>query len=175
MIKIKFECWWTSTESINERILNQFFSDEDVNEYELVSFNPDYTIVFGRTEWDKLETTKSKTFYFSQEPLWSLNQPKDEIHNYCSKIFISDKRDYPNRDEYIECFLPMLYAGRGENDHRPEFDWSKKIKNRTYVKTKNVSMIVTKNGSHHGQIPNPETSSINYEQRTNLGIRLSSN
>ena len=110
MIKIKFECWWTSTESINERILNQFISDEDLNEYELVSFNPDYTIVFGRTEWDKLETTKSKTFYFSQEPLWSLNQPKDEIHNYCSKIFISDKRDYPNRDEYIECFLPMLYA-----------------------------------------------------------------
>jgi len=176
MIKIKFECWWTSTESINERILNQFISDEDLKEYELVSFNPDYTIVFGRTEWDKLETTKSKTFYFSQEPLWSPNQPKDEIHNYCSKIFISDKRDYPNRDEYIECFLPMLYAGRGENDHRPEFDWSKKIKNRTYVKTKNVSMIVTKNGSHHGcQIPNPETSSINYEQRTNLGIRLSSN
>jgi len=119
----------------------------------------------GRTEWDKLETTKSKTFYFSQEPLWSPNQPKDEIHKYCSKIFISDKRDYPNRDEYIECFLPMLYAGRGEHDHRPEFDWSKKIKNRTYVKTKNVSMIVTKNGSHRGsQIPNPETSAINYEQ-----------
>lgn len=176
MIRIKFECWWTSTESINNRILNQFIFDEDLKNYEIVNSNPDFTIVFGRTDWEKIETTKEKTFYFSQEPLWSPNQPKDEIHNYCSKIFISDKRDYPNRDEYIECFLPMLYAGRGENDIRPEFDWSKNIKNRTYNKSKKVSVIVTKNGSHHGnQISNPETSTINYGTRTDLGIQLSSN
>lgn len=176
MIRIKFECWWTSTESINNRILNQFIFEEDLKNYELVNSNPDFTIVFGRTDWEKIETTKEKTFYFSQEPLWSPNQPKDEIHNYCSKIFISDKRDYPNREEYIECFLPMLYGGRGENDIRPEFDWSKNIKNRTYNKSKKVSVIVTKNGSHHGnQIANPETSIINYSTRTDLGIQLSSN
>ena len=29
-----------------------------------------------------------ETFYFSQEPLWSPNQPKDHIHNYCSKILL---------------------------------------------------------------------------------------
>jgi len=101
MTKIKFECWWTSTESINQRMLDQFIFEEDLEKYEIVNSNPDYTIVFGRTNWDDLETPKEKTFYFSQEPLWSPNQPKDHIHNYCSKIFISDRRDYPNREEYI--------------------------------------------------------------------------
>ena len=91
MIKIKFECWWTSTENINNRIISQFIPEEDLKTYEIVGSNPDFTIVLGRTEWDKIETPKEKTFYFSQEPLWSPNQPKDGIHEYCSKIFISDK------------------------------------------------------------------------------------
>jgi len=176
MTKIKFECWWTSTESINQRMLDQFIFEEDLKKYEIVNSNPDYTIVFGRTNWDDLETPKEKTFYFSQEPLWSPNQPKDHIHNYCSKIFISDRRDYPNREEYIETFIPMLYAGRGENDTRPEWDWSKKIKNKRFNKNKNLSIIVTKNGTQHSnQISNPETSTINYTLRTDLGIELSKN
>lgn len=176
MTKIKFECWWTSTESINQRMLDQFIFEEDLEKYEIVNSNPDYTIVFGRTNWDDLETPKEKTFYFSQEPLWSPNQPKDHIHNYCSKIFISDRRDYPNREEYIETFIPMLYAGRGENDTRPEWDWSKKIKNKSFNKNKNLSIIVTKNGTQHSnQISNPETSTINYTLRTDLGIELSKN
>lgn len=176
MIRIKFECWWTSTESINQRILQQFIFDKDLEKYEIVTSNPDYTIVFGRTDWNNIETPKEKTFYFSQEPLWSPNQPKDDIHNYCSKIFISDKRDYPNREEYIETFLPMLYAGRGENDVRPEWDWSKQIKNKNFSKTKDLSIIVTKNGSQHSnQVSNPQTSTVNYSLRTELGIELSKN
>ena len=176
MIKIKFECWWTSTENINNRIISQFIPEEDLKTYEIVGSNPDFTIVLGRTEWDKIETPKEKTFYFSQEPLWSPNQPKDGIHEYCSKIFISDKIDYPNRTEYIESFIPMLYAGRGENDPRPEWDWSKKIKNKSFNKTKKLSIIVTKNGTQHSnQISNPKTSLINYGLRTDLGVELSKN
>jgi hypothetical protein len=70
----------------------------------------------------------------------------------------------------------MLYAGRGENDTRPEWDWSKKIKNKSFNKNKNLSIIVTKNGTQHSnQISNPETSTINYTLRTDLGIELSKN
>ena len=130
MIKIKLECWWTDTPSLNARMIRQFVSDEDLKNFSLVNENPDYTIVFGRTDWDKIETPKEKTFYFSQEPLWSPNQPKDNIHNYCSKIFVSDKRDYPDREEYIETLLPMFYAGSGESDYREEWDWSLKMKNK---------------------------------------------
>jgi hypothetical protein len=139
-----------------------------------VTESPDYTIVFGRTDWDKIETPKEKTFYISQEPLWSPNQPKDGIHDYCSKILISDKSEYPDRKEYIETLLPMFYAGRGENDHREAWDWSLKLKEKNYSKNKPVSIIVRKDFyNHYNNLQNPNTNKIIYEERTNLGINLS--
>ena len=101
MIKIKLECWWTNSSSLNARLIKQFVSDEDLLNYSFVNEFPDFTVVLGRTDWGKIETPKERTFYISQEPLWSPNQPKDGIHNYCSKILISDKMDYTDRDEYI--------------------------------------------------------------------------
>jgi hypothetical protein len=174
MIKIKLECWWTDALSLNSRMIKQFVSSADLTDYSFVTENPDYTIVFGKTDWDKIETPKEKTFYVSQEPLWSPNQPKDGIHNYCSKILISDKLEYPDREEYIETLLPMFYAGRGENDYREEWDWSSKLKDKDYSKNKSVSIIVRKDTySHYNHLQNPDTNKINYEERTNLGIELS--
>ena len=176
MIKIKLECWWSDTPSLNNRIIRQFVPNEDLNYFSFVNESPDYTIVFGRTDWEKIETPKNKTFYISQEPLWSPNQPKDNIHNYCSKILISDKRDYPDREEYIETLLPMFYGGSGENDSREQWDWSTNIKKKDYVKNKTISMIVRKDGSeHYHHLSNPETSKINYSRRSELGIKLSQN
>jgi hypothetical protein len=174
MIKIKLECWWTDTLSLNTRMIRQFVPSADLTDYSLVTENPDYTIVFGRTDWDKIETPKERTFYISQEPLWSPNQPKDGIHDYCSKILISDKLEYPDREEYIETLLPMFYAGRGENDNREEWDWSLKLKDKNYSKSKPISIIVRKDTySHYNHLQNPNTNKINYEERTNLGINLS--
>jgi hypothetical protein len=176
MIKIKLECWWADTNSINNRLIKQFVSNDDLNKFEFVNHNPDYTIIFGKTNWDFIQTPKEKTFYFSQEPLWSPNQPHDNIHNYCSKIFISDKREYPNRPEYIELLLPMFYAGRGETDNREEYDWSKKLINKSYAKTKDLSFIVTKNySSHFNQYENLLTNKIIYQQRTDFAVALSQN
>jgi len=176
MIKIKLECWWTNPPSLNNRMIRQFVSDYDLKNFSFVNENPDYTIVFGRTDWDKIETPKEKTFYFSQEPLWSPNQPKDNIHNYCSKIFVSDKRDYPDTDEYIETLLPMFYGGSGESDYREEWDWSLKMKDKEYFKNKIISIIVRRDGSeHYYQLSNPETSKINYSNRTTLATKLSEN
>jgi hypothetical protein len=176
MIKIKLECWWTDSHSINTRIIKQFVPSADLIDYSFVTENPDYTIVFGRTDWEKIETHKNKTFYVSQEPLWSPNQPKDNIHNYCSKILISDKRDYPDREEYIETLLPMFYGGSGESDSREQWDWSTNIKKKDYVKNKTISMIVRKDGSeHYHHLSNPETSKINYSIRSELGVKLSQN
>ena len=176
MIKIKLECWWTNSSSLNSRLIKQFVSDEDLLNYSFVNEFPDFTVVLGRTDWDKIETPKERTFYISQEPLWSPNQPKDGIHNYCSKILISDKMDYPDRDEYIETLIPMFYAGRGENDHREEWDWSLKLKDKEFDKTKTISLIVRKgHESHFNHLVNLETSEINYGRRTELGEVLSTN
>jgi len=174
MIKIKLECWWTDAMSLNTRMIKQFVPKEDLINYSFVDKNPDYTIVFGKTDWSKIETQKEKTFYISQEPLWSPNQPKDNIHDYCSKILISDKREYPDREEYIETLLPMFYAGRGEHDNREEFDWSLKLKDKNYSKDKVISIIVKKDHySHYNHLQNLNTHKINYEERTNLGVNLS--
>jgi len=175
MIKIKFECWWTDTPSLNARMKRQFIFNEDYSKYDIVNENADYTIVFGRTEWEKLETPKEKTFYFSQEPLWSPNQPKDIIHNYCSKIFISDKRNYPDKEEYIETLLPMFYAGRGEVDHREEWDWSKKILDGDFSKYKNkkISLIVTNSyNSHLFQFENKTLDRIIYKDRVDITNKI---
>jgi hypothetical protein len=176
VIKIKLECWWTNSKSLNNRLIKQFVDDEDLLKYSFVTEFPDYTIIFGRTEWDKIETPKERTFYISQEPLWSPNEPKDGIHNYCSKIIVADKREYPNRDEYIERLIPMFYAGRGETDSREIWDWSLKLKYKEYDKSQTISMIVRKGyDSHYNHLVNKETSEINYVNRTNLGELLSSN
>jgi hypothetical protein len=174
MINIKLECWWTDTTSLNLRMLRQFVPTIDLEHYSLVTENPDYTIVFGRTEWDKITTPKERTFYISQEPLWSPNQPKDDIHDYCSKILISDKSEYPNTNEYIEALIPMFYAGRGENDQRDEWDWSSKLRNKDYFKSKPLSVIVRKDEcSYYNHLENLKTNKINYSLRTYLGLRLS--
>lgn len=172
MIKIKLECWWTNSGSLHNRFIKQFVPEKDLGKYEFVLENPDYTIVFGRTEWENIKTPKDKTFYISQEPLWSPNQPKDGIHDYCSKILISDKKEYPDRDEYIETLLPMLYAGRGESDHREEWDWSLKIKDKNFNKTKPMSIVVRKDYCGYWS---SLSNSINYVQRTDLGMELSKN
>jgi hypothetical protein len=175
-MKIKLESWWTDSLSLHKRFTKQFVEDKDFQKYEFVLENQDFTIVFGNTNWDKIETQKQKTFYISQEPLWSPNQPKDNIHNYCSKILISDKDDYPDREEYIETLLPMFYAGRGESDSREEWDWSLKLKNKSFVKSKPISVVVRKDYcTHWDHLSNSKTNTLNYKERTNLGIDLSKN
>jgi hypothetical protein len=176
MIRVKLECWWTDTPSLNARMMRQFIHETDLENYILVDSKPDYTIVFGRTNWENIETPKDKTFYISQEPLWSPNEPKNDIHNYCSKILISDKTEYPDREEYIETLLPMFYAGRGEWDYREEWDWSKKIKDINYFKDKIISVVVTNNyNSHFYSLQNIKTNKILYEYRTKMGVKLSNN
>jgi hypothetical protein len=174
MKKIKLECWWSDTPSLNNRFIRQFVEDHE--DYTFVSENPDFTIIFGRTDWEKIETPKDKTFYFSQEPLWSPNENRMNVHEFCSQIFISDKRDYPDRPEYIETLLPMFYAGRGESDHREEWEWSHKIKNKSFNKSKNTSLILRKDSyTHFNHLSNNITNKIMYDERTKFGIELSKN
>lgn len=170
-IKLKLECWWTDSGSLSHRFIRQFIPVKDLEKYEIVNNNPDYTIVFGKTDWDKLETTKKNTIYFSQEPVWAPSQPKDNIHNFCEKIFISDKEFYPFLPEYKEILLPMFYGGRGDLDYRDEWDWSQKMftKDFSHEKTEIISSVVTNAwNSHLNYLSNPVKSRIIYKERTDL-------
>lgn len=176
MIKIKLECWWSDTPSLHKKFIKQLVPVSDLLKYEFVLDNPDYTIVFGRTNWELIQTPKDRTFFISQEPLWSPNQPKEGIEKFCSKILVSDKRGYPDKEEYIECLLPMFYGGRGELDHREEWDWSLTLKDKSFEKTKPLSIIVRNDHfSYYNHLVNPEISTIIYELRSDLGAKLSEN
>ena len=174
-LKIKFECWWTDSMSINNRVIKQFVDLKDLEEYNFVTENPDFTIILGRMDFEKLETRKENTLYISQEPLWSPNEPKNNLHEFCGKILISDKSHYPNKSEYVQTLLPMLYGGRGETDDRKEWDWSyDNLNKKTYDKSKIISGIVRKDyGGHYHSIANK--SEVIYGRRTELMETLSNN
>lgn len=170
-IKIKLECWWTDSGSLTMRFLKQFVSKDDLELFEFTQSDPDYTIIFGKTDWSNLSTPKERTFYFSQEPSWSPNQPKTELEIFCSKIFVSDKTKYTDRDEFIEIFLPMFYGGRGDLDHRDEWDWSQTMFRKDYSseKTEIISSVVTNSWNCHlNYLSDPERSRIIYKERMDL-------
>lgn len=175
MIKIKLECWWANSNSLKDRFIKQFVPNSDLSLYEFVDSNPDFTIVFGKTEFDKIETPKSRTFYISQEPLWSPNEKRD-VWDYCSKILISDKSIFENRDEYIETLLPMFYAGHGEYHEDKNYDWGLFLKDENINKTKSTSVIVRKDyASYWDHLEIKDVSKIIYKLRTDLSIKLSEN
>ena len=175
MIKIKLECWWTNSSTLKDRFIKQFVPKSDLSLYEFVDNNPDFTIVFGKTEFDKIETPKSRTFYISQEPLWSPNEKRD-VWDYCSKILISDKSIFENREEYIETLLPMFYAGHGEYHEDKNYDWGMFLKDEKFNKTKSTSVIVRKDyASYWDHLEIKDVSKIIYKLRTDLGVKLSEN
>ena len=141
MKKIKLECWWTESGNLTRRFLEQFVPDIDRENYEFVYGEEyDYLVVFGRTYWENIKVSKDRVLYFSQEPLWSHNETK-EIYQYSDKIFVADKRLYPESDSYKEELFPMFYGAKGEYDSRPEFDWSKKYLNRIFLKLKRRALV----------------------------------
>lgn len=177
MKRIKLECWWTNSGLLTERFLRSFVPKEDLNEYEFVFDNQDYTIVFGRTDFDKISTDKKNTFYLSQEPLWSPNQPKNSLHEYFNKVIISDKSLFEDKEEYVETLLPMFYAGHGNYDYNnDEFDWRYEMKDFEFNKTKPFSIICTSNyHSWSDELQIPEKTKSLYKTRCDLSTKLSQN
>jgi len=175
MIRIKLECWWTNPNSLKDRFIKQFVPESDLKSYEFVDNNPDFTIVFGKTEFDKLETPKDRNFFFSQEPLWSPNEDRSRFDLF-SKIIISDKTIFENKEEYVESLLPMFYAGHGEYHEDKNYDWGLFLKDSNFNKTKSTSVIVRKDyASYWDSLEIKDISKIIYRLRTDLSIKLSEN
>ena len=175
MIRIKLECWWTNPNSLKDRFIKQFVPESDLKLYEFVDNNPDFTIVFGKTEFDKLETPKDRNFFFSQEPLWSPNEDRSRFDLF-SKIIISDKTIFENKEEYVESLLPMFYAGHGEYHEDKNYDWGLFLKDSNFNKTKSTSVIVRKDyASYWDSLEIKDISKIIYRLRTDLSIKLSEN
>jgi len=174
-IKIKIECWWSKTKDINNRFLKQFVNNEDRQSFKFVEKNPDFTIVFGKTKWEEIETKPNNTFFFSQEPLWSKNEDRERVHNFCNHIFVNDKRLYPNSGKYIETTVPMLYGSSGEYHNDLEYSWDINIKEFDYQKNKNISVVCSNGIYHLGELEKDGFYSMKYKYRTDFVRNISKN
>ena len=50
---------------LNNRFIRQFVSD--FGDYEFVNKNPDFTVIFGRTDWENIKVSKSSIWYLLVE------------------------------------------------------------------------------------------------------------
>ena len=168
MTKLKIECWWTDPGSIRKRFLSQFVSEADLEEYDFtLEEDYEYLVVFNYTDPTKIKVAENKVFVFSQEPVWSPNDSKD-AHLYSSNVFVADSN-------YREVLLPMLYGGRGDLDHRAEWNWGTNLFTVDFSKEKSesISAVISNTyNSHLYHLSNPEISEIIYKWRVETGTML---
>lgn len=167
--KIKFVSNFDSTEHLNYVVTKFFVPKEDLNHYEFVTTGEDYTVVFGNCmNWEKyVEAPKERTIFMSHEPLWNLSNAKGGVEKFSHKNFISDKRSYPNTDEFIETLTPFWYTPHTE----VSLLWDNT--DNVFNKTKNISMLP---GSDHrdtySNLSNPPITRIIYKERAELADNL---
>lgn len=175
MVKLKIECWWTDPGSIRRRFLSQFVPETDLEQYNFtLEDDYEYLVVFNFTDPTKIKVGKDRVFVFSQEPVWSPNDSKDS-HLYSSNSFVADLRAYPPSISYREILLPMLYGGRGDLDHREEWNWGYTLFSKDFSKEKvhSISAVISNTyNSHLYHLSNPDISEILYKWRVDTGIML---
>lgn len=175
-MKLRLSGWWTDSGPLNDRIIKQFIPPQERHSVEFVTDDSyDYLVVFGRLKSDLEIKDKSKTIFFSQEPLWSPNESRDPSE-FAQTCIIADKRAYQNPEKLEETLLPMFYAGHNESHHTEQFDWSVELKEKDFSeqKSKGISYIVRKDYcSYWDSYVNKEISKLIYKNRTDLGARIS--
>lgn len=137
-MKVKLCAWWTTTEKITKRLLDQFYTGkEDLSKVEFVYDNSYDYIFFCNYENEPVRPGCKGSYIFIMEPSWSGNLQK---HNggINSIIYGQDKAVFVNPDKVIEHPLFMFYGGRGEDTWTYE-----SIIKVEYNKTKNISSIVS--------------------------------
>lgn len=141
--KVRIECWWTSTEQITKRAIDQFCTNSE--DIDLVTDNTyDWLVVCGKLNKNfNMPINRSKTIFFVMEPSWS---PNTDIRatDYSKYICTHNVNIFTNKIDSIFFEEPnfMFYGGRGDDG------WTIDNLNRmTFDKTKNISMVVTKRGN----------------------------
>lgn len=170
MIKVKIDCWWTSTQQITDRLIKQFVtSNEQLNNIEFVYDDSyEFLVIFGRPNVNTIIKNPNKTICFAMEPLWSPNYTKN-LHEISDYIFIPDKKDNKNEFQYNEHLIYMLYGGHGELNYADKsFDWTyDNLNNINFSKSKKISYIV-RNAYESHYNNNNENYKIIYEDRVKI-------
>lgn len=149
-MKAKIVCWWTSSESITKRVVDQFdygFLNNSGIDF-VYDDSYDWLIVFGKLPSESFEVkNKDRTMFFVMEPSWSPNTDKNATE-YSKYIFTHNKEIFGDaKQDNIIHVGPnyMLYGGRGDDG------WTFANIDHEYIKNKNMSMVVTKRGNLYAE------------------------
>lgn len=164
MKKVKVKSSWTSDENIFKRLITQFkTSEKDVDNIEFVSDDSyDIIIFFGYITEELLPNKKGVVF--PQEPSWSGNHQRNFPINQSITVYGYDKNLYNIPDLVFENVSLMFYGGRGPWTEGYSFWTYQNIINKTFIKKKNISSVVSSLGSDGNYGPD----SCLYKERSTL-------
>lgn len=152
MKKVRIVCWWTSSENITKRTIDQFDVNHDIHQNIEFVYDDSYEwlVVFGKKpenlDLNNKYHNRSKTLFFGMEPTWSPNT--DRIAPEYSKYIFTHNQDIFNQHQDTIFFIEpnyMLYGGRGDDNWNLNY-----LQNKLFPKSKNLSMVVTKRGNCWG-------------------------
>ena len=150
--RIKVCAGWDNTQNITDRLLRQFRSTIK-HDIEFV-FDDSYDIIVYNNYITESPKNGSDSILFFHEPSWSGNHQK--IFNNNTLVYGYNFKIYHNYNRFIESISHMFYGGAGSWREGNEFWTFNNLFNKTFVKNKTISCIMSNIGLNQNE--NPEGS-----------------
>ena len=146
MLKVKVVCGWEDTKSITKRVKEQFLTDKIKDRISFVYDDSYDVIVYNNYITEKVKEG-AKSCIFFHEPTWSGNHQRVFNNHQDINIFGFDSKKYAiGENTFIESPAKMFYGGRGPWTEGHNFWTYSNIISKEFVKTKNISSVVSNLG-----------------------------
>jgi len=146
MKKIKISANYDSSENLTERLIKQFKTpDIDLSEIEFV-YDDSYDIIVFFNHVNTTIKENSKSYVIPHEPSWAGSHQK--TFNDGTTVLGFNKNLY--QGNCIETLSHTFYGGRGPWVDTLDFWCYDNLKDKTFIKTKNISSSITKLNEDYG-------------------------
>jgi len=146
MKKIKISANYDSSENLTERLIKQFKTpDIDLSEIEFV-YDDSYDIIVFFNYVNTTIKENSKSYVIPHEPSWAGSHQK--TFNDGTTVLGFNKNLY--QGNCIETLSHTFYGGRGPWVDTLDFWCYDNLKDKTFIKTKNISSSITKLNEDYG-------------------------
>jgi hypothetical protein len=147
MKKIRISASWDTSEKLTERLLKEFKTPEiDLSNVEFV-YDDSYDVIVFFNHVVSNIVQGSKSYVFPHEPSWSGTHQKNFKDG--TTILGFDEKLYEGN--CIETLAHTFYGGRGPWVDPIEFWCYNNLKDKTFVKTKNISSSITELRDNMGE------------------------
>lgn len=146
MKKIKISANYDSSENLTERLIKQFKTPNiDLSEIEFV-YDDSYDVIVFFNHVNTTIKENSKSYVIPHEPSWAGSHQK--TFNDATIVLGFNKNLY--QGNCIEKLSHTFYGGRGPWVDTLDFWCYENLKDKTFIKTKNISSSITKLNENYG-------------------------